>query len=168
MYCPNCGKENSADQSYCRSCGLKLNAIAELVAGILPDEERADLRKRKRTLEKLGLGALSIAGLIALMSFIFAAALYKLILFGPEVLFLASAIALAVFAILGAVLIGYSKFFLRPGTTDRSAQVGDASPVNPTGKLIEDRPFEPVPSVIEDTTDLLPVKPRSKGPGENG
>jgi hypothetical protein len=107
--------------------------------------------------------------LIALMSFIFAAALYRLILFGPEVLFLASTIALAVFAISGAILIGYSKFFLRPHTTDRSAaHIGDASPINPTGKLIEDRPFEPVPSVIEDTTDLLPVKPRSKGPGDNG
>ncbi|MEQ1765085.1 MAG: hypothetical protein ABL984_18305, partial [Pyrinomonadaceae bacterium] len=94
MFCPNGGKENAADQSYCRVCGLKLGGIARVVAEILPSEENSALRGRKRILETLGKGALSIAGLIALMSFIFAAALYKLIVFGPEVLFLASAIAL--------------------------------------------------------------------------
>lgn len=162
MYCPNCGKENAADQSYCRACGLKLGEIAVVVAEMLPSEDNAVLRRRKRVIEKLGQGALVIAGLIALMSFIFAAALYKLILFGPEVLFLASAIALAIFAMLGAGLIGYSKLFLRQGPTVRQAKPSDATfPIPTTGKLIEDRPFEPVPSVIENTTDLLPQKSHS-------
>ncbi|MEO5858326.1 MAG: zinc-ribbon domain-containing protein [Pyrinomonadaceae bacterium] len=118
MYCPNCGKENAGDQSYCRTCGLKLSAIAEVVADTLPSEENAALQRRKVVIEKLGRGALSIAGLIALMSFIFAAALYKLIVFGPEVLFWASAIALSVFVMLGAGLIGYSRLFLRHETGD--------------------------------------------------
>ena len=162
MYCPNCGKENSADQSFCRACGLKLGAIVEVMSESLPSEENAALRRRKRILEKLGQGALFIAGLIALMSFIFAAALFKLIVFGPEVLFWASAIALAVFALLGAGLIGYSKLFLRPSSTDeRRVPADEGFPIPATGKLIEDRPFEPVPSVIESTTDLLPRKSRS-------
>lgn len=161
MYCPNCGKENAAGQGYCRACGLKLDAVAKVVADILPSEENAALQRRKHILERLGKGALSIAGLIALMSFIFAAALYKLILFGPEVLFLASAIALAVFTVLGAGLIGYSKLFLPTGTTDERAAIDGTPSINTTGKLIDDRPFEPVPSVIENTTDLLPRKSRS-------
>jgi len=162
MFCPNCGKENAADQSFCRACGLKLGEIAQVVAEVLPSEENAALQRRVRAIEKLARAAFGIAGAIALMSFIFAAALYKLILFGPEVLFLASAIALAVFAMLGAGLIGYSKFFLRRGITDGAATpIGGTSPINATGKLIEDRPFEPVPSVTENTTDLLPRKSRS-------
>ena len=169
MFCPNCGKENAAEQSYCRACGLKLDGIALVVAEILPSEENAALLRRKRILEKLGKGALSLAGLIALMSFIFATALYKLIVFGPEVLFWASAIALAVFAMLGAGLIGYSKLFLRRGTTDGQARPthGETS-TQTTGKLIEDRPFERVPSVIENTTDLLPRKSPSDHSHRNG
>lgn len=162
MYCPNCGKENASGRNYCRTCGLKLDAVAKAVAEILPSEENAALQRRKRVLEKLGRGALLIAGLIAVMTFIFAAALYKLILFGPEVLFLASAIALAVFATLGAGMIGYSKLFIGNGTNDgRAAPIEGVAPLRATGKLIEDRPFEPIPSVAENTTDLLPRKLRS-------
>ncbi|MEQ1764604.1 MAG: zinc-ribbon domain-containing protein [Pyrinomonadaceae bacterium] len=161
MFCPNCGKENAADQSYCRACGLKLGGIAKVVAEILPSEENAALQRRKRILEKLGFGALSIAGLIALMSFLVAAALYKLIVFGPEVLFLASAIALGAFVMLGAGLIGYSKLFLPRAATERVDPTDEISSAHTTGKLIEDRPFEPVPSVVENTTDLLPRKSRS-------
>jgi len=162
MYCPNCSKENSTEQSYCRACGLKLGVIAEVMAEILPSEENATRRRRKVILERLGKGSLSIAGLIALMSFIFAAALYKLILFGPEVIFLASAIALAVFVVLGVGLIGYSKLFLPHVTTDNGTDATEGTPsIRPTGKLIEDRPFEPAASIVENTTDLLPQKPRS-------
>jgi hypothetical protein len=162
MYCPNCGKENAPDQSYCRACGLKLDGVARAVAEILPSEENAALRRRKRILETLGQGALYITGMIALMSFIFAAAFYKLIVFGPEVLFWASAIALAVFAMLGAGLIGYSKLFLpHAATDDRTDTTDEIASIPTTGKLIEDRPFEPVPSVVENTTDLLPRKSRS-------
>lgn len=31
MYCPNCSAEASADQKYCRSCGMELQAVAELI-----------------------------------------------------------------------------------------------------------------------------------------
>lgn len=156
MFCPNCGVEDQVDQNYCRSCGLKLDAVSQVVADQFPSAEYAALHRRKRLLERLGIAALSIAGLIGLMSLIFAAALYKLVLFGPEVLFLASAVALMIFILLAAVLIGYSKLFLRLEKADlQTALLHELPPIHTTGKLIEDRPFEPVPSVTENTTDLL-------------
>src|SRR3984893_9126742 len=32
MYCPNCGKENSVEQRFCRSCGLSLLTISQALA----------------------------------------------------------------------------------------------------------------------------------------
>ena len=31
MYCPNCSSEASPDQKFCRSCGMELQAVADLV-----------------------------------------------------------------------------------------------------------------------------------------
>lgn len=31
MYCPNCSTEASTDQKFCRSCGMELRAVAELI-----------------------------------------------------------------------------------------------------------------------------------------
>lgn len=31
MYCPNCATEASAEQKFCRSCGMELLAVAELI-----------------------------------------------------------------------------------------------------------------------------------------
>src|ERR1700730_2292131 len=35
MYCPNCGKENSYEQRFCRSCGLSLQTIPQALANEL-------------------------------------------------------------------------------------------------------------------------------------
>ena len=38
MYCPNCGKENAASQSFCRSCGMGLLSSSQAVAEFLGTE----------------------------------------------------------------------------------------------------------------------------------
>jgi hypothetical protein len=156
MFCPNCGVENGLAQNYCRSCGLKLDAILEVVSEQFPSKEYAAFQRRKEVFAKLGVGSLSIAALIAIAYVLTKVALYKLILLGPEVLFGSAAAALIGFLLLSVFFFNYPKLFMKfePVKTVRP----DAEkPVlsSPTNKLIDDRPFEPVPSVTEDSTELL-------------
>jgi len=156
MFCPNCGKENQAEQKFCRSCGLKLDAVVQVVADQFPSEEYAALQRRKRIFERLGLGALSIAGLIGLMLLLFTVGLYKLIVLGPEVLFGLSIVAVIFFLPLSVFSIGYPKLFMRfEKVNPQLASLDESTSIQTTGKLLEDRFFEPVPSVTDDTTDLL-------------
>lgn len=62
MYCPNCGNKNSADQKFCRSCGLGLQKVAESLSEQLPTELDLSLQQKKERFEKLGVAALSIFG----------------------------------------------------------------------------------------------------------
>jgi hypothetical protein len=91
------------------------------------------------------------------MTLIFVAALYKLVLLGPAFLFWASAIALTFFVLLGTALYFYSTFFMRSDVgEDRATHLDEIPSGLTTGRLLEERAFEPVPSVTENTTDLLP------------
>ncbi len=157
MFCPNCGVENKGRQGYCRSCGLKLEAISQVVADQFPSEEYAALQRRRRIFERLGLAALSIAGLIGLMLLLFQVGLYKLIMLGPEVLFGSSIIALMIFLLLSVVFFVYPKLFMRfEKINPHLSPIHEMPSRHTTGKLLEDKFFEPVPGVTDDTTDLLP------------
>ena len=156
MFCPNCGGENRSEQSYCRTCGLKLDAISHAVAEQKPSREYAELQRRKDRFEKLGLLSISVSALIGVGLLLAKVAYYKLLLFGPEVLFWSAFGALLLFVLLSVFFFNYPKLMVKvnPGI------VTPDTPADPTQKLIEDRPFEPVPSVTENTTDLLPSKSR--------
>ena len=160
MFCPNCGAKNLVDQNYCRGCGLKLNAIAEAVADQFPSREYADLMRWRERFEKLGVFSLSIAGIIGLALLLFKAAEYKLVLLGPEILYGSAIGALIGFLLLSVIFFNYPKFFLK---AKNRRIVDNERPDVATGKLIVDRTFEPIPTVTESTTDLLPVnRPRRK------
>lgn len=160
MFCPNCGSENKTEQNYCRTCGLKLDGVTRAVAEQFPSAEYARLQRKKAIFDKLGVVSLSAAGLIGLAFLLFKAAYYKLILFGPEVLFWSSAIALISFLLLSVFFFNYSKFFMNFEKVNRRLDPADPpqTSVNTT-KLIEDRTLEPAASVTDPTTELLGVRP---------
>jgi hypothetical protein len=156
MFCPNCGAENRAEQNFCRSCGLNLNAITLAVSELFPSNEYARLQRRKELFEKLGSFSLSIAGIIAFSFLIFLAVSYKMILLGPEVLFWSGFGALIGFLLLSIFFFNYPKLFMKFERLDPQTRHASKPEIAaPTAKLIDDRPFEPVPSVTEDSTDLL-------------
>ena len=154
MFCPNCAAKNEASQHYCRTCGLKLDAIAAKLMEQNPSDEVAALLKKKRRIEFLGMASLSVAGIIGLSLLLTVAVYYKLMLVGPDVL-LGSAIgALILFLLASIFLLAYPKFFLKidraiPNSSDQ------LEPTEPTGKLLDEpTPFEPA-SVTEHETERL-------------
>jgi hypothetical protein len=158
MFCPNCGNENQVDHHYCRSCGLKLDAIAREVSGQFPSNEYAELQRRKERFEKMGMVSLSIAGVIGFALLVFPAAYFKLILFGPEILFGSAVAALIVFLLASLFFTHYpnfSKKFEKLKSLEPPPPEPHPVTASITNKLIEDKPFEPIPSVTEHSTELL-------------
>ncbi len=157
MFCPHCASKNDFDQNFCRSCGLKLEAISRNVAEQFPSVEYAALQKRKEFIERLGIGSLSIAALIAI-SFVFSKIIeYKLVIVGAEIMYWSAFIAFIVFGLLSVFLFNYPKLFMKfdelnPRLSTPINDIQDKA--STTNKLIEDRPFEPA-SVTEDTTRSL-------------
>ena len=62
MFCPNCGNQNSADQKFCRSCGLGLQKVVQTLSEQLPTKLDVSLQQKKERFEKLGVAALGIFG----------------------------------------------------------------------------------------------------------
>src|SRR5690349_9182158 len=107
MFCPNCAAENNPEQNYCRSCGLKLDAIVQAVAEQFPSTKYAVLERRKVLFEKLSLFSFSIAAAIGFGYLFFKAAYYKIILFGPDVIFWSTIGAFIAFLVLGIFFTNY-------------------------------------------------------------
>src|SRR5690349_20261110 len=99
MFCPNCAAPSPEDQHYCRTCGLRLATIASELAEQRPSPEYANLQKRKHRSEISGVVSLSIAGVIALCMMLGKAFYYKLMLFGPDLLFWSAFSALVLFGL---------------------------------------------------------------------
>jgi hypothetical protein len=156
MFCPNCGGENQGQQNYCPACGLKLDAISHAFAGQRPSIEFAKLQRRKELFEKLGLLSMSVSALIGVGLLFAKAAYYKLLLFGPEVLFWSALGALVLFGLLSVFFFNYPKVMMKFDKARPSLAPPAEEPTAFREKLIEDRPFQPVSSVTENTTDLLP------------
>lgn len=161
MYCPNCGKETSTDQKFCRACGLGLEKIALSLGEQLPARLDQSLSARKERLEKLGVGALSVFGL----------GILGLILYSVGQKLLASQGSLvAILAMLGLLIMLGSGLlsvilFARAKELGEQASKRQQQPDELTGSTKELPPegrFEPVPTVTERTTELLFVESRDR------
>ena len=157
MFCPNCAAQNDITLHYCRACGLKLDTIAENVSSQRPSAEFAHVLDRLRRFEFLGVACLSVAGFIGLSIVVAAIFYYKMQWVGPQVLFGSASIALVVFTVLSAIFLSYPKFALKRSRLSMPSSNPPKNEVEAitTNKLIDDRPFEPVPSVTEHSTELL-------------
>jgi len=159
MYCPNCGNKNAEDQNYCRSCGLGLEKIALSLTEQLPTVAVQTLQERKEKLERLGMVSLSVFGL-GLFGFLLYSIFTKLLL--------SQGLLVAVLAVLGAIIFigsGLASVILFAKAKELK-EVAGKRPIafasqSVTNELLEP-PQQPVFSIADRTTNLLPVDEKNK------
>lgn len=164
MFCPNCGANNSTEQKFCRSCGLNLEKTAETLLEQIPSAENSKLLKRERNLEKFGniaFGGFGIVLLIAVCAIIYLI-ITKVILSGNSVFGGIMLIAFIVFAALALTYVALNEDLKERKQKAIPALKNELSGKKETGKLLEEKLFEPVLSVTENTTDLLYVEKQTR------
>jgi hypothetical protein len=157
MHCPRCGANATIGQQFCRSCGLNLEKVSELLGNELAIEpsssidERGRLRERQRKFEQWGgIAGLVTFGLILLTLIVFVFS--QMILRGlviPGLILILLAIAAAVMGLFQT----YSKSLMAKLANSPQPRPLDVPGSNETRKLEGHR--EPVPTITDRTTELL-------------
>ena len=156
MHCPRCGTNATIGQQFCRSCGLSLEKVAELLGNELPLEvstrqnELARLRERQQKFQEWG----GIAGLI---TFGLILLLFIIVVVSQMILKGGALIGVGMLLILLAIGAGVMGLFQ---AYSKSLKEKLANPPLPKPDVSrEARKLqayrEPVPTITDRTTDLL-------------
>ena len=153
MFCPNCGANNSTEQNFCRSCGLNLEDTAKSLLAQIPSAETAALLRREQLLEKFGSIAWNGFGIVLLIAVgaIIYTIITAMVLSGKQPF---AGILLTAFIVFAALTLAYVVFNEdlkeKKQKLKLKAQKDLAKPKT-TGRLLEEKPFEGVPSVVENS-----------------
>lgn len=163
MFCPNCGTNNLTEQKFCRACGLNLEKSAESLLEQIPSAESAKLLRKERNLEKFGniafggFGLIFLAGIGTLIYVIFT----KMILTGNSVFAGILLIAFIIFAVLTLAYVFLNEDLKERKKKKNPTEINEIENRD-TAKLLEEKHFESIPSVTENSTELLYNKIRKR------
>ena len=161
MYCPNCGQSNKSEQRFCRRCGLNLEPISTSLSRQLNDGGVEPADRRLELLGNIAFGGLGVVGVAAV-----AAMIYKIVvafvLSGKGVAFGIFVSLLILFGVMAIAWVLLNESRKDKAKKYRSASFRPEPEIGSpeTAKLLHTGNFEPVPSAIEDTTELLRVETR--------
>ena len=159
MHCPNCGSRNKKHQNYCRYCGLHLPDIEKLFLSQLVFGEDTKQLKRLRSAGKL------IDYVQILLIVLFALGIFKLATTdfdGGKDLVKLSLVSFMLLLAADGILGYFQRQSLKTNRRDviTSTEEGKFE-ARETVRLIEEKPFYPVPSVTDASTELLFVDNKS-------
>jgi hypothetical protein len=155
MFCPNCGAKNNRQQNYCRFCGLNLRDTAKSLTSQLVFGEDSKLAKSLGSVRRaMDLVLAALAGVLivgAVAYFFFDTG------FGKGVLKMGVVIFFLLEAVLGAVGYYQRKERSKAGANKFEKIANEQTESKETVRLLEEKPYEPVPHVTETSTELLPI-----------
>ena len=160
MYCPNCGAKNNKKQNFCRYCGLHLQEIEKAFSNQLVFGTETKRLKNLRQIRQITDYAQFFTFLMLALGLIF---LFYDSSFGKMLItasFLAYFLAETVRQIFG-YFQRQSSAQHREAENSRIAKKNEFE-TRETNKLLEEKPFVPVSSVTENSTELLFEKVKVK------
>jgi len=161
MYCPNCAQENSTEQKFCRKCGLNLERSAESLLEQRPDRDAVISNRRLERFGNIAFGGLGLVGFTAVAAMLYTI-VTKFILTGTGVAFGVILSFLLIFAVLGLVYVVLNEVKKEKRSKVSAANMIEKVNGPDTARLLESREFEPIPSITENTTDLLKVEAKTR------
>ncbi len=164
MFCPNCGADNQIEQNFCRSCGLNLEDSARSLIAQIPTAETERLKTREKWLENFGAFAWYGFGTVLLLGIcgIIYAIVNSMILTGKNVWVGLLLVFFVIFAALLEIYIFINEDLKSTKEKYKWQPPHEIAAPKTTGKLLEEKPFEPIPSVTENSTKLLHVENQTK------
>ncbi len=164
MYCPNCAAKNSTDQRFCRACGMNLEQTAAMLSEQFPARKPVELERTERRIERFGqiaFGGFGVVLVIGVLGIIYTI-ISKMIVSGQQPW---AGVLLVLFIVFAMLTLAYVVF--NEDLKERKKAKPMMPPAVPeldaaeANRLTEGTPM-PVPSVVEDTTDLLPVETKTR------
>jgi hypothetical protein len=161
MFCPNCGKTTSAEQKFCRACGLNLektvqSLVEQLPAGDLDKNIQDRKRQVDRWIKFLVGGGTSLITVSVLW-----AVIYNLILIKGEVVKGLGFVLFILGLITFALLVIYRESLVEKSANRLPAQTSPLPDSERPEKLLSEPYVMTVPGVTEHTTELLEVEKRN-------
>ena len=161
MFCPKCGKENSTEQKFCRACGLNLEKTAENLQEQLAISDVISPSKISKFFEKLGkigFGGLIGAGLVGI--FLIIISLFNKFIFSGQTDKIFLGVFLIIFFVCGILGLAYVIFqeYLKEKQRNSNLIMQKEFESKITAKLLEEKDFEPIPSITENSTELFLVE----------
>lgn len=157
MHCPNCATKASGEQKFCRSCGLKLEKVHQLLSEELSSAD-LHIQNKIRRFEhwRNAVALLTFATFIIAILVVFIREIKAAIESGSSELYGTLVGFIVVIGILMAMSFAMYSAYLRQKLTNRKlSQTATAPDAAPTVKLPPDAAGVELPGITEHTTEIL-------------
>jgi len=153
MYCPNCGAKNNKKQNFCRYCGLHLQDIEKIFSNQLVFGTETKRLKNLRQIRQITDYAQFFTFFTLALGLIF---LFYDSAFG-KMLVTASLLAYFLAETVRQIFGYFQRQDSAKNMESESLKVASKNEfeTKETNKLLEEKPFVPASSVIENSTELL-------------